>query len=62
MGGGGISSLRDYLRTVEGADVAVGGFLLDVGCDDGRVRDARGVQTVVGGHHVWGEPRGQKTV
>lgn len=49
-------------RAVERADVAVGGFLLDVGRDDGRVRDARGVQTVVRGHHVWGEPRGQKTV
>lgn len=43
-------------RAVERADVTVGGFLLDVGCDDGWVRDARGVQTVVRGHHVWGEP------
>lgn len=50
------------LRAVEGADVTVGRFLLDVGCDDGRVWDARSVQTVVRGHHVWGEPRGQKTV
>lgn len=51
-----------YSRAVERVDVTVGGFLLDVGCDDGWVWDARGVQTVVGGHHVWGEPRGQKTV
>lgn len=40
----------------------MGGFLLDVGRDDGWMWDARGVQTVVRGHHVWGEPRGQKTV
>lgn len=53
---------RSYSRAVEGVDVAVGGFLLDVGRDDGWVWDARGVQTVVRGHHVWGEPRGQKTV
>lgn len=57
---GGLGS--GYSRAVERVDVTVGGFLLDVGCDDGWVWDARGVQTVVGGHHVWGEPRGQKTV
>lgn len=51
-----------YSRAVERADVTVGGFLLDGGGDDGRVWDAGGVQTVVRGHHVWGEPRGQKTV
>lgn len=51
-----------YSRAVERADVTVGGFLLDVGCDDGWVWDARGVQTVVRWHHVWGEPRGKKTV
>lgn len=59
VGGGGWGGV--YSRAVE-RDVAVGGFLLDVGRDDGRVRDARGVQTVVGGHHVWGKPGGQKTV
>lgn len=57
--GGGV---QGYSRAVEGVDVAVGGFLLDVGRDDGWVWDAGGVQTVVGGHHVWGEPGGQKTV
>lgn len=56
------SAVAVYSRAVERADVTVGGFLLDVGCDDGWVWDARGVQTVVRGHHVWGEPRGQKTV
>lgn len=55
-------AVRVYSRAVEGADITVGGFLLDVGCDDGGVWDAGGVQTVVGGHHVWGEPGGQKTV
>lgn len=40
----------------------MGGFLLDVGRDDGGVGDAGGVQTVVRGHHVWREPGGQKTV
>ena len=60
-GGGGGGGVAD-LRAVEGADVAVGGLLLDVGRDDGGVGDARGVQTVVGGHHVRGEPGGQKTV
>lgn len=55
-------TVKVYSRAVERADVTVGGFLLDVGCDDGWVWDARGVQTVVRGHHVWGEPRGQKTV
>lgn len=72
MGGGGGGGLwprtvavvrgSGYSRAVEGVDVAVGRFLLDVGRDDGRVWDAGGVQTVVGGHHVWGEPGGQKTV
>lgn len=51
-----------YSRAVERADVTVGGFLLDVWRDDGWVWDARGVQTVMRGHHVWGEPGGQKTV
>lgn len=49
-------------RAVERADVAVRGLLFDVGCDYGRVRDARGVQTVVGGHHVGRESGGEKTV
>lgn len=57
-----LRAVKVYSRAVERADVTVGGFLLDVGCDDGWVWDARGVQTVVRGHHVWGEPRGQKTV
>lgn len=56
-----LRAVKVYSRAVE-RDVTVGGFLLDVGCDDGWVWDARGVQTVVRGHHVWGEPRGQKTV
>lgn len=51
-----------YSRAVEGADVAVGRLLLDVGRDDGWVGDAGGVQTVVRGHHVWREPGGEKTV
>lgn len=58
----GMGGVQGYSRAVEGVDVAVGGFLLDVGRDDGWVWDAGGVQTVVGGHHVWGEPGGQKTV
>lgn len=54
---------RGDSRAVERADVTVGRLLLDAGRDDGRVGDAGGrVQTVVGGHHVGGEPRGQKTV
>lgn len=55
-----IGTTKFYSRVER--DVAVGRFLLDVGRDDGWVWDARGVQTVVGGQHVWGESRGQKTV
>lgn len=40
----------------------MGRLLLDVGGDDGWVGDARGVQTVMRGHHVRGEPGGEKTV
>lgn len=48
-------------RAVE-AYVAVGGLLLDVGRDDGRVGDAGLVQTVMRGDHVVREPGGQKTL
>lgn len=54
--------VQSDLRAVEGSDVTVRGLLLDVGCDDGGVRDPCGVQTVVGWHHVWRKPGGEKTV
>lgn len=49
-------------RAVERADVTVRGLLFDVGRDDGGVWDARGVQTVMRGHHVGWESGGEKTV